>query len=135
MMVDAGTLYSIAEAAELTGKSEKALRARMDRGKLAATWVRDGTWGRRHRKVTHYALAAAGILGTPRATRTDRSIDRLLTYLRARPDTALTTDVLAAQSGLSRQACESALATLHALGYVRKTQEPPPRGRVCLGFG
>jgi predicted ArsR family transcriptional regulator len=78
--------------------------------------------------IPRYALAAAGLLDEPRITQIGARIERLISYFERRPDKPLTTDELARQSGLSRQACEAALHTLAALSKVRRTTEPPPRG-------
>jgi predicted transcriptional regulator len=119
-------IYTVQEAAKLTGRSENALRKRMDRGSLKFIRQRIGS-GRMVRAIPDYELAKAGLLKAS-PTQTDEGIARLIEYLRQRPNIPLQTHSLKSQSGLSRQPAEIALATLRALGHVEKTNEPPPDG-------
>jgi predicted ArsR family transcriptional regulator len=128
-MTHPNTRYSVKEAAALTGLTEKAIRRRLDRGTLDATYETQGGGGRMVRMVTRQALARAGLLGEGRVDRSDKQVRWLIAYLKRRPGQPLNTHVLAKQSGLPRQACQTALTTLRALDLVQKSEESPPDGR------
>jgi len=140
------TLYTVEEAAALTGKTEKAIRRRLESGTLARHQGRE--WGRI--LISVHSLRAAGLLALSAAdTEQDRAIARLIVFLRARPGLPFQTHELRAEAGyalgttgggarqsqrppvyvmMSRQGCETALSTLRTLGLVDKTTESPPSG-------
>lgn len=124
---DRTKLYSLEEAAELTGVSTKALNGRMDRGALTYVLHTPRTGGRPRRVIPRYALDAAGLL-TPGETRRERSIRRLIAHLRRHPEEPFSTVALARLSSMPRQACDSVMLTLLALGHVRRTYEPSTDG-------
>jgi hypothetical protein len=131
-------LYTIAEAAEKSGLSQKALRSRLDRGRLGCVKQRIG--GRERRMIPEYALAKAGLLGDVNDTKQEREAQKLVQYLSQRPGQPFTTYQLRRQLATyyhaegvrpvlaARQSTEAALGTLRTLGLVSKSFEPPPTG-------
>jgi hypothetical protein len=124
-----GRVY-IPEAAELTGRSEKLIRSRMDRGTLAA-YVE-----KRRRYTTRRALIAAGLLeGGKARTRTDRGMFNLVEWLSLRPGEYFATSYLAKQSGLKRQGCETALAALEAAALTHRDHDVTYQNAVWTWIG
>jgi hypothetical protein len=129
--LEAAKQYTIKEAAELAGVSEKAISGRLDRKTLKCVMVTRG--GTRRRLVPHHALVEAGLIGT-RVTKTDERLTRLVQHLRARPQQQFSTNELKwvtqrlGEPGLPLQEVRVALRTLRAAGLVSETIAPP-RGR------
>jgi hypothetical protein len=124
-------IYTVAEVATMTGKTERAIKKMLDRGTLGHILgyveVDGKRHGKRQRLIPAYDLSRSG-LTKPKPTRMDRGVPRLIGHMKHRPDQPFTTHTLAVKAGLKRQEAEHALATLVALGHVRKSIEPPPTG-------
>ena len=118
------SLLTVEEASALTGYSKEAIEERVD-GQATVTSWRPGEQAAQ--LIPIYALEAAGLV-TPKETATERRIDRLIGFLQAHPDRPFSTYTLRMASGLPRQPCVVALMSLCAVGFVRKSQEPPAEG-------
>lgn len=109
--------YSVAEAAALTGSSEKALRRRIERGTLEVERVGRSVF------VSHAALQVAGLLdGRTKKTHTVFAVRLLLDTLRQPPREAMSTWQLSSAVSLPRQAAEIVLAALAAAGAVERVE-------------
>jgi hypothetical protein len=107
--------YTIREAALVTGRTEKALRRRLERRTLRAQ--REGS----KVLVSHRALAAAGLVDSQlKRTDTAHGIRLILDYLRRPPRRGASSWQLSKQGRLPRQTAEVALATLAAAGVVKR---------------
>jgi hypothetical protein len=107
--------YTIKEAARITGRTEKALRRRVERGTLRVQ--RHGS----RVEVSHRALAAAGLIeGRPRPTSRAQGIRLIVYYLRRPPRRGASAWQLSSTGRLPRQTTEVALATLAAAGVVKR---------------
>jgi excisionase family DNA binding protein len=74
-------LYTVAEAAEVTGRSQKALRRRIERGTLSVVRI-----GRRDLFVAHSELQMAGLVDSrPRTSMTAIKLRAVIDLLRKRP--------------------------------------------------
>ena len=124
--MSATKLYTVAEAAKLAGIGETAIRNRIRRGRLKC--VEQTRNGRTRYLIPQHALMAAGLIGNPPPTRSEKNAQRLVKYLSTRAGVPLTTTELAFRSHLPRQATEAAMGVLLALGRVRKNYEPPRIG-------
>lgn len=111
----AATFYSVREAAEITGQSEKALWSRIQRKTLPV--VHEG----KRVLVPRSALQVAGLIdGRWRRTQTAERIEAMIDVLRLERETPLSTWQLQRASRLPRQTCELALTTLLAAGCVER---------------
>lgn len=88
-------LWTVTEAAELTGYSEKAIRRRIERGTL-----KTHAHGRRGIRVSTNDLRDGGLLEVPE-TDEDRAIQRLIQFLSQRPEQPFTTYDLSAAAGVA----------------------------------
>ena len=118
-------LPSLEEAAERFGLTAEDLRRHLDETSLVEV-TKPGQPTRTH--VPEYALQAAGLTSTD-TTETDRRLQRLLAYIAHSHGGVFTNADAARASNLAEQTVKVALATLAAVGLVRKTSEPPPTGR------
>jgi excisionase family DNA binding protein len=108
------TFYTVREAAELSGLTEKAVRRRIERGTLLA--VREG----RAVLVSHSALQMAGLVDRRRkrsraAIGAQTAIDLL-----KRGREQMSAFQLSGPTGLRRQRVETVMATLTAVGLTRR---------------
>jgi hypothetical protein len=106
--------YTVEQAASLTGLTPKAIRRRIERGKLEY-FTED-----RRRMIPHDGLVRANLLGD-RAdkTKTERGIRRAIFVLsRSREGKGFTTWELRREAMLGRQVLETVLASLQALELV-----------------
>jgi hypothetical protein len=111
----AATFYSVPEASEITGHSEKALWSRIQRKTLPV--VHEG----KRVLVSRSALQVAGLIdGRWRRTQTAERIEAMVDVLRLERGAALSTWQLEQASRLPRQSCELALATLLVAGRVER---------------
>jgi hypothetical protein len=110
-----GTMFSVSDAAELTGRSPEALRARIARGTLRATRVGKRLY------VSYADLRLAGLVGASgRRTETALGMRFLVDRLKRQPRDAPSAWMLSSASRLSRQTVEVAMAALTAAGYVER---------------
>jgi hypothetical protein len=109
------TQYTVAEAAAATGRSEKALRRRIDRQTLQVT--RSGRWV----LIPHSALQRAGLIDNRmKSTRTTEAARMIVQHLQRQPREALSAWQLSKRGDLDRQATEIILAALSAAGLVER---------------
>jgi excisionase family DNA binding protein len=109
------TQYTVAEAAAVTGRSEKALRRRIDRRTLGVT--RSGRWV----LIPHSALQQAGLVDNRmKSTRTTHAAQMIVQHLQRQPRKALSAWQLSTHGDLDRQATEIILAALSAVGLVER---------------
>jgi hypothetical protein len=121
----AATFYSVPEAAEETGRSEKALWSRIQRKTLPV--VHEG----KRVLVPRSALQAAGLVDDRwRRTHTAAGIEAMIDVLRLERGRPLSTWQLTGASRLHRQTCELALLTLVVAGLV----ERKPAGGVVWAW-
>jgi hypothetical protein len=108
-------LLTIAEAATLTGRTEKALRRRVERKTLRAQRVGRGVY------VSHRALVLAGLTeGSLKRTHTAHGARLIIDLLRRPPRRGLSTWKAATEGGLRRQTTEVVLAALAAADLVTR---------------
>lgn len=108
-------LLTIAEAATLTGRTEKALRRRVERKTLQAQRVGRNVY------VSHRALLLAGLIeGSLRRTSTAHGARLIIDLLRQPPRRGLSTWKAATTGGLPRQTTEVVLAALAVAGLVKR---------------
>lgn len=147
-------LYTVKQVAEMTPYSEKAIRRRIERGTLHVH--QDREWGRI--LISKNDLDAAGMLAIPRTNeeRAIRNLviflvthpEGVYTTFKLREEAAFavrfavnepqedpnTGKILSSRVGrpgykpLTRQTAETALSTLHVLGWVEKTSIPSGSG-------
>lgn len=109
------TDYTVAEAAKLTGRSEKALRGRIERGTLLAHRSRRWVF------ISHAALQHAGLIDNRvKRTYTNDRIRLVVDVLRKEPRRGYSAWELGAASGLRRQTTEVVLASLAAADLVER---------------
>jgi hypothetical protein len=105
---------TIAEAAEMTGRTEKALRRRVERRTLSAQRVGRNVF------VSHRALALAGLVdGGLKRTRTAHGVRLITDLLRQPPRRGLSAKV-SKEARLPRQTTEVVLTALVAAGVVER---------------
>jgi hypothetical protein len=106
---------TIAEAAEITGRTEKALRRRVERKTLPVQRVG------RHVFVSHRALALAGLGdGWLKRTHTAHGVRLITDLLRQPPRRGLSAWKVSKEARLPRQTTEVVLAALAAAGVVKR---------------
>jgi excisionase family DNA binding protein len=109
------TQYTVAEAAALTGRSEKALRRRIDRQTLQVT--RSG----RRVSIPHSALQRAGLVDNRlKSTRTTEAARMIVQHLQRQPREDLSAWQLSKRGHLNRQATEIILAAFSAADLVER---------------
>lgn len=110
-----GTQYTVAEAALATGRSEKALRRRIERGTLHVQ--RAG----RFVFIAHAELQLAGLIDNRiKRTQTAYAARLIVDRLRQPPRRGLSIWELSKETHLARQATEVLLAALAAAGFVER---------------
>jgi hypothetical protein len=108
-------VLSIAEAVTLTGRTEKALRRRVERKTLQAQRVGRNVY------VSHRALVLAGLMeGSLKRTRTAHGARLIIDLLRQPPRRGLSTWKASTTGHLPRQTTEVVLAALAAANLVKR---------------
>jgi hypothetical protein len=109
------TQYTVAEAALLTRRTEKALRRRIERRTLETSRSGRRIW------VSHAALQRAGLVDNRmKSTHTTGAVRIIVDRLRRQPRQALSAWQLSASSGIGRQSTEVVVAALTAAGLVER---------------